>query len=678
MFTKILIANRGEIACRVAATARRMGIRTVAVYSEADAGARHVAVCDEAVLIGPAAAKDSYLRGDRIIEVAKRTGAQAIHPGYGFLSENAEFAEACAQAGLVFIGPPGQSMRAMGSKSAAKQLMEQAGVPLVPGYHGDDQDPELLQAEANRIGYPVLLKASAGGGGKGMRVVERSEDFQSALASCKREAISSFGDAKVLIEKYLQRPRHIEIQVFADTHGNCVYLHERDCSVQRRHQKVLEEAPAPGMTMERRAAMGEAAVAAARAVGYVGAGTVEFIANQDGSFYFMEMNTRLQVEHPVTEMITGTDLVEWQLRVAAGQPLPKQQHELGINGHAIEARVYAENPEKGFLPSIGTLRFMDVPAHVAFELGGGAGIPADVRIDSGVREGDAISPFYDPMIAKLIVWGADRAQALARMAQALSEFHIVGLATNIAFLKRLVEGDAFAKADLDTGLIERNSATLFPPATPAPLAALALATVALLDAEQSLPRSANPADPWTRTHGWRMNGNYRRELSFTDEYTDTPGGKAYALGVAYHANDWTIDLDGAKHALALVSSKDARYTIRLDGHALQGTVRRDGELLHVFSGGLHYALAWADPLAHAGEHETAGGRLTAPMPGKVVAVIAASGQQVKKGEPLVIMEAMKMEHTISAPSDGLVEEVLYQVGDQVADGAPLLAFKAAA
>jgi 3-methylcrotonyl-CoA carboxylase alpha subunit len=667
MFTKILIANRGEIACRVAATARRMGIRTVAVYSEADAGARHVAVCDEAVLIGPAAAKDSYLRGDRIIEVAKRTGAQAIHPGYGFLSENAEFAEACAQAGLVFIGPPGQSMRAMGSKSAAKQLMEQAGVPLVPGYHGDDQDPELLQAEANRIGYPVLLKASAGGGGKGMRVVERSEDFQSALASCKREAISSFGDAKVLIEKYLQRPRHIEIQVFADTHGNCVYLHERDCSVQRRHQKVLEEAPAPGMPPERRAAMGEAAVAAARAVGYVGAGTVEFIANQDGTFYFMEMNTRLQVEHPVTEMITGTDLVEWQLRVAAGQPLPKQQHELAIHGHAIEARVYAENPEKGFLPSIGTLLCMDTPAHVAFELG-------DVRIDSGVRAGDAISPFYDPMIAKLIVRGADRAQALARMAQALSEFHIVGLATNIAFLKRLVEGDAFAHADLDTGLIERNSATLFPPAGPAPLPALALAAVALVTAQTS----ASGNDPWTSTHGWRMNGTYRRRLAFGDEYAATTQAKVYAIDMAYHAHGWALEADGKPHPLALVAQHDGRYAIRLDGQAIQGTVRRAGETLHVFTGGLHHVLEWHDPLAHAGEHETADGRLTAPMPGKVVAVIASNGQHVRKGEPLVIMEAMKMEHTIAAPSDGLVEEVLYQVGDQVADGAPLLAFKAAA
>jgi 3-methylcrotonyl-CoA carboxylase alpha subunit len=677
MFTKILIANRGEIACRVAATARRMGIRTVAVYSEADAGAKHVAVCDEAVLIGPAAAKDSYLRGDKILEVAKATGAQAIHPGYGFLSENAEFAEAVAAAGLVFIGPPGSSMRAMGSKSAAKQLMEGAKVPLVPGYHGDNQDPELLQSEANRIGYPVLLKASAGGGGKGMRVVERSEDFQAALASCKREAISSFGDDKVLVEKYLTRPRHIEIQVFADTLGNCVYLHERDCSVQRRHQKVLEEAPAPGMTLERRAAMGEAAVAAARAVGYVGAGTVEFIANQDGSFYFMEMNTRLQVEHPVTEMITGTDLVEWQLRVAAGQPLPKQQHELAINGHAIEARVYAENPEKGFLPSIGTLRFMDVPAHVAFELGGAANTPAGVRIDSGVRQGDAISPFYDPMIAKLIVWGADRTQALSRMAQALSEFHIVGLATNIAFLKRLVEGQAFAGADLDTGLIERNSAALFPAAGPAPKAALALATVALADAEQALSVSDNPFDPWTSTHGWRMNGTYQRQLSFSDEYSATLDTKHYDVKLAYHPHGWVLELDGAAHPLALVSKQGGEYAIRLDGAALRGTVRRDGELLHVFSGGLHHTLHYNDPMLHAGEVEAAGGRLTAPMPGKVVAVIAKDGQSVKKGEPLVIMEAMKMEHTIAAPSDGLVEEILYQVGDQVADGAPLLAFKAA-
>jgi len=680
MFTKILIANRGEIACRVAATARRMGIRTVAVYSEADAGSKHVAVCDEAVLIGPAAAKESYLRGQKIIEVAKATGAQAIHPGYGFLSENAEFAEACEQAGLVFIGPPGSSMRAMGSKSAAKQLMEGANVPLVPGYHGENQDPEFLRQQADRIGYPVLLKASAGGGGKGMRVVERSEDFVAALGSCKREAISSFGDDKVLVEKYLTRPRHIEIQVFADKLGNCVYLHERDCSVQRRHQKVLEEAPAPGMTPDRRAAMGEAAVNAARAVNYVGAGTVEFIANQDGSFYFMEMNTRLQVEHPVTEMITGTDLVEWQLRVAAGQPLPKKQNELAIHGHAIEARIYAENPEKGFLPSIGTLRHMDTPNAVNFELGGVAGVePAGVRIDSGVREGDAISPFYDPMIAKLIVWGVDRTQALARLSQALSEFQIVGLATNIAFLKRLVEGEAFSTADLDTGLIERNGATLFPPSKAAPAGALALAAVALIESEKKRSSGASrvAADPWGQAQGWRLNGDYRRQLSFADEHAAGLEGGAYQVGVVYHPQGWELDVGGTKQPLSVSGHDGATLSIRLGEQSMHGAVRRDGDLFHVFTNGEHHTFAYNDPMAHAGEAEAAGGRLTAPMPGKVVAVMVEGGQSVKKGEPLVIMEAMKMEHTIAAPSDGLVEEVLYAVGDQVADGAPLLAFKAA-
>jgi 3-methylcrotonyl-CoA carboxylase alpha subunit len=500
-----------------------------------------------------------------------------------------------------------------------------------------------------------------------------------ALASCKREATSSFGDDKVLVEKYLQRPRHIEIQVFADSQGNCVYLHERDCSVQRRHQKVLEEAPAPGMTLERRSAMGEAAVAAARAVGYVGAGTVEFIANQDGTFYFMEMNTRLQVEHPVTEMITGTDLVEWQLRVAAGQPLPKKQSELAINGHAIEARIYAENPEKGFLPSIGTLRHMDTPPAVSFELGGTPGLPAAVRIDSGVREGDAISPFYDPMIAKLIVWGADRAQALARMAQALAEFQIVGLATNIAFLKRLVEGTAFATADLDTGLIERHGDALFPPPKAAPVAALAFAALALVagEREQSGKASTNPADPWGQACGWRLNGAYQRQLSFTDDYAAGSAGQAYRVNLTYHEGGWDIGLSGTTTKLELVAANGASFAIRLGENAMHGNVRRDGDLFHVFTNGQHYTLAYNDPMAHAGEVESGGGRLTAPMPGKVVAVLASNGQEVKKGEPLVIMEAMKMEHTISAPSNGVVEEVLYQVGDQVADGAPLLAFKVA-
>jgi 3-methylcrotonyl-CoA carboxylase alpha subunit len=450
--------------------------------------------------------------------------------------------------------------------------------------------------------------------------------------------------------------------------------------VQRRHQKVLEEAPAPGMPPDRRAAMGEAAVNAARAVGYVGAGTVEFIANQDGSFYFMEMNTRLQVEHPVTEMITGTDLVEWQLRVAFGEPLPKKQHELGIHGHAIEARIYAENPEKGFLPSIGTLRHMDTPDAVNFELGGVAGVePAAVRIDSGVREGDAISPFYDPMIAKLIVWGADRTQALARLSQALADFQIVGLATNIAFLKRLVEGQAFSTADLDTGLIERNGATLFPPVSPAPAGALALAAVALIEGEKRLSAgaSANAADPWGQAQGWRLNGDYRRVLSFGDEYAASLAGGAYQVGVVYHPQGWELDIDGLKQPLTVSGHEGATLSVRLGEQSMHGTVRRDGDLFHVFSNGAHHTLAYNDPMAHAGELEAAGGRLTAPMPGKVVAVMVDAGQEVKKGDPLVIMEAMKMEHTIAAPSDGLVEEVLYAVGDQVSDGAPLLAFKAA-
>jgi 3-methylcrotonyl-CoA carboxylase alpha subunit len=669
MFTKILIANRGEIACRVAATAHRLGIKTVAVYSEADANAKHVAVCDEAVPIGAAPAKESYLRGDQLIEVALATGAQAIHPGYGFLSENEAFAQACVEAGLVFIGPPASAIRAMGSKSAAKSLMEKADVPLVPGYHGDTQDPDFLQQQADRIGYPVLLKASAGGGGKGMRIVERSEDLKAALASCQREAISSFGDDKVLVEKYLTRPRHIEIQVFADTRGECVYLFERDCSVQRRHQKVLEEAPAPGMSAERRRAMGEAAVAAARAVGYVGAGTVEFIANQDGSFYFMEMNTRLQVEHPVTEMITGLDLVEWQLRVAFGEPLPKRQDELAIHGHAIEARIYAENPEKGFLPSIGTLRHLRTPPAVAFEVGSGAhaASAAAVRIDSGVREGDAISPFYDPMIAKLIVWGNDREEALGHMSQALGEYQIVGLANNTAFLKRLIESQPFSRAELDTGLIERHHDALFPASKPVPKQVLALAAASLLASEGMAGAASN--DPWAGTSGWRMNGALRRQLDFADE------SAAYPVAVGYRPAGWSLALGDVSSDLDLLERDGKDLVIRIGGETVRGTVVRDGEIFHVFTGGVQVALNYNDPLAHAGEAEGEGGRLTAPMPGKIVAVLVDKGKVVEKGAPLLIMEAMKMEHTIAAPANGTVEELLYAVGDQVAEGAQLLAFK---
>jgi 3-methylcrotonyl-CoA carboxylase alpha subunit len=669
LFAKILIANRGEIACRVAATAHRMGIKTVAVYSEADANAKHVAVCDESVLIGPPPAKESYLRADKIIEAALATGAQAIHPGYGFLSENEDFAEACAKAGLVFIGPPASAIRAMGSKSAAKALMEKAGVPLVPGYHGDTQDPDFLQEQADKIGYPVLLKASAGGGGKGMRIVEKSDDFKAALASCKREAINSFGDDKVLAEKYLTQPRHIEIQVFADTQGDCVYLFERDCSVQRRHQKVLEEAPAPGMTPERRKAMGEAAVAAAKAVGYVGAGTVEFIANQDGSFYFMEMNTRLQVEHPVTEMITGLDLVEWQLRVASGEPLPKKQAELAIHGHSIEARIYAENPEKGFLPSIGTLRHVRTPQAVAFEPGGVPGVPSAMRIDSGVRENDTISPYYDPMIAKLIVWGNDRAEALAHMSQALSEYQVVGLANNIAFLKRLIESRPFSNAELDTGLIERHHGDLFPPAQKASKQILALAVASLLTSERKATAASN--DPWGNPSGWRMNSALQRQLNFADESGACP------VTVGYQDNGWSLQYGDAASPMTVIQQQGKDLVIKLSGATVRGTVVRDGEMFHVFHAGAHTALTYTDPMAHAGEAEAEGGRLTAPMPGKIVAVLIDKGKTVEKGTPLLIMEAMKMEHTIAAPADGVVEDLLYAVGDQVAEGAQLLAFKAA-
>ncbi|HWS75375.1 MAG TPA: acetyl/propionyl/methylcrotonyl-CoA carboxylase subunit alpha [Quisquiliibacterium sp.] len=667
MFDKILIANRGEIACRVAATARRLGIRTVAVYSDADARSKHVAACDEAYRLGPAPARESYLRGDAIIDIARRTGAQAIHPGYGFLSENDSFAQAATETGLVFIGPPPSAIAAMGSKSAAKSLMEKAHVPLVPGYHGTNQDPAYLKGQADAIGYPVLIKASAGGGGKGMRIVPKPAEFDAMLASCKREAKNAFGDDTVLIERYVQRPRHIEIQVFADTHGNCVYLFERDCSVQRRHQKVIEEAPAPGMTPERRRAMGEAAVAAARAVGYVGAGTVEFIVEPDGRFYFMEMNTRLQVEHPVTEMITGQDLVEWQLRVAAGQRLPLLQDELAIHGHSVEARVYAENPDKGFLPSTGRLRYLSTPEAAAFE----AGTAAGVRIDSGVREGDAISPFYDPMIAKLITWGRDREEAIARMDRALGGFDVVGPATNVAFLQRLMRCGAFAGADLDTGLIEREREALLPaPAAPSAVA-LAVAAAAVVCIEDA--GAAASADPWTQRTGWRPCGWQSRPMTFSRGEASFPVTVVHARrGYTVHAGEDTVclsDLDwdaGSRRLSGLVGEEafDVRAVL-------------EGETLHLFGPAGPRQFGYAPPLAHAGDDAAEGGTLTAPMPGKVVALLCAKGDRVSRGQPLIVMEAMKMEHTIAAPGDGEVTELLYAVGDQVAEGAQLIGFAAA-
>ena len=667
MFTKILIANRGEIACRVAATAKRMGVKTVAVYSDADASAKHVAVCDEAVHIGGSAPKDSYLRWERIIEAAKATGAQAIHPGYGFLSENEEFAQACQDAGLVFIGPPPSAIKDMGLKAESKQLMEKAGVPLVPGYHGANQDAALLQAEADRIGYPVLIKASAGGGGKGMRAVDKAEDFAAALASCKREAINSFGDDAVLIEKYVQRPRHIEIQVFGDTHGNYVYLFERDCSVQRRHQKVLEEAPAPGMTPEMRAQMGLAAVAAARAVHYVGAGTVEFIVEQrpDGSmnFFFMEMNTRLQVEHPVTEAITGQDLVEWQLRVAAGEPLPLQQDELRITGHAIEARICAENPDNNFLPATGQLAVYGLPDCVAFERGA-------VRVDSGVRQGDAISPFYDSMVAKLIVHGDTREQALARLDEALAQTHIVGLATNVQFLRMVARTDSFAKANLDTALIPREEAVLFKQERVGlPLAAAAAVAQTLLR-----ERSTEGADPFSRRDGWRSHGLVERRFEF-----DFNGAHAKASLAYLHDGGLRLTVgEGAQAVSGPLAFQPVAGGIELQyaGERTRAAVYAMGETDHVFMPRGATQIVAIDLLAHAGEDQSEGGRLTAPMPGKVVAFAVQAGDKVSKGQPLAVMEAMKMEHTIAAPVDGVVQELLYAPGDQVAEGAELLKLSA--
>ncbi|MFC4161524.1 acetyl/propionyl/methylcrotonyl-CoA carboxylase subunit alpha [Chitinimonas lacunae] len=662
MFKKILIANRGEIACRVIRSADRLGIDSVAVYSDADADARHVKLAGEAFRLGPPAPKASYLRGDRLIELARQSGAEAIHPGYGFLSENEDFAAACAAAGVVFIGPPAAAIAAMGSKSAAKRLMEQAAVPLVPGYHGDDQDAALLAREAERIGYPVLIKASAGGGGKGMKIVERREDFAAQLASAQREAQASFGDDRVLIEKYLTRPRHIEIQVFADSHGNVVYLFERDCSVQRRHQKVLEEAPAPGMNEERRRQMGEAAVNAARAIGYVGAGTVEFIVDTlSGEFYFMEMNTRLQVEHPVTEMITGQDLVEWQLRVASGERLPLTQEQLRIHGHAFEARVYAEAPARDFLPQIGHLRHLREPAQ-----------SAHVRIDTGVEAGDEISPYYDPMIAKLIVWDESRERALDRLAQALADYEIVGLDTNLDFLGRLARHPAFRAAELDTGFIGRHQAELIPPPPEPSREVLALAALAELcsvaaEREAARLRSDDPDSPWHAVTGWRLNQDNRHALHFRH------GEREYAVVAHYRPDHFVLELGEHKLRATARLDGDGRLRADLDGHRVSASALREEKTLTLLFAGAAYELEPFNPLLAGLAAEDDSGGLTAPMPGTVVAVHVKAGDTVEKGAPLMILEAMKMEHTIAAPFDGTVESVFFLAGEQVKEGAALLA-----
>ncbi|MEW5424502.1 biotin carboxylase N-terminal domain-containing protein [Amorphus sp. 3PC139-8] len=645
MLSSVLIANRGEIAVRVICTAKRLGLRTIAVYSEADRDAFHVKLADEAVAIGPAPAAGSYLDGEKILAAARRTGAACIHPGYGFLSENAAFAEACAAAGIVFVGPPPSAIRAMGLKDGAKALMEAAGVPVVPGYHGDRQEPDFLKQKAYEIGYPVLIKAVAGGGGKGMRRVDKAIGFDEALAAAKREAQAAFGDDRVLIEKYVLNPRHVEVQVFADSHGRAVSLHERDCSIQRRHQKVLEEAPAPGMTPELRAAFGEAAVAAAEAVGYTGAGTVEFIADaseglQADRFWFMEMNTRLQVEHPVTEAVTGQDLVEWQLRVASGEPLPAGSDEIGIDGHAVEVRLYAEDPDQGFLPSVGRLDLLRFPQ--------GDGI----RVDSGVTEGDSVTAFYDPMIAKIIAHGPTREAALDRLAKALAETVVAGPKTNLAFLRALVDQATVRAGRHDTGFVDTNAAALVGGAVADPAIAEA---VALLFSPPSEPvRVDGWQDPWSTTDGFAVSGGVGRGARVLVD------GEPYDVHVSWGPEG--VD----------VTFADARSTGAREGAA----VKTDGGV-YALEGGRAVRVARFDPLEATLADLAGDDRITAPMHGKLVAVYVVEGDTVAKGDRLFTVEAMKMEHTVVAPEAGAVVSLSAGEGDQVAQGAPVVVIEPA-
>jgi len=663
MFNKILIANRGEIACRVARTCRRMGIRTVAVYSEADVRAQHVNQCDEAWLLGPAPARESYLRADRIIDIARESGAEAIHPGYGFLSENAEFAETCSDAGIVFIGPPPQAIRDMGSKSRAKTIMESAEVPLVPGYHGDSQEDKILLAAAHDIGFPVLIKAVSGGGGKGMRRVDEADALHAAIASARREAAAAFGDDRLLVEKYLLEPRHVEMQVFADQHGNAVHLFERDCSIQRRHQKIIEEAPAPGIDPARRRRMGQAAVAAARAIDYLGAGTVEFITDQAGEFYFMEMNTRLQVEHPVTEMITGLDLVEWQLRVASGEPLPRTQDEIEGNGHAFEARIYAEDPSRDFLPATGRLDHLQTPPESPY-----------VRIDTGVQQGDAVGIHYDPMIAKLVVWDQNRADALRRLREALSRYEIVGVTTNLEFLAAVAAQPSFAGGAVSTAFIEQHHTQLFPGTQPASDHVLAVATLSELlrieeDARAQASSSADPWSPWHNSGGWRLNDDNHHTLQLRE------GDREITVTAHYRPDHYELELPNRRMRASAKQYDDDTLRVDLDGLRFTVTVVRQGELITVIGDGRNQHVVLHDPLLSGLTEETADNSLCAPMPGTIVDVRVAEGDTVKSGEALVVLEAMKMEHTISAASDGVIESVHYGAGEQVEEGAELITLK---
>ena len=663
MFKKILIANRGEIACRVITTARRLGVKSVAVYSDADAAAKHVAMADEAVYIGASAVAESYLQAERIIDACQQTGAEAIHPGYGFLSENPNFVEAAEAAGLVFIGPPASAIRAMGLKDAAKELMLEAGVPVVPGYHGGNQDPDFLAAEADKIGYPVLIKARAGGGGKGMRLVEEPKEFLSNLQSAQREAQSSFGDPACLIEKYISQPRHIEIQVFGDNHGNVIHLFERDCSLQRRHQKVIEEAPAPGMTDNVRAAMGKAAVDAAKAIKYSGAGTIEFIVDGSGElredgFWFMEMNTRLQVEHPVSEAITGLDFVEIQLRVASGEPLPVRQEDLSIQGWSFEARVYAEDVAKGFLPATGRLDYLSFPLGTEFEAGA-------VRVDSGVRTGDEISPWYDPMIAKLIVHAPTRSAALNLLSAALSDFHVAGSVTNLEFLRALGQHQGFARGDVDTGLIARDLDALSEPIAPPPQA-LALAAIAAL----GLLAPPQATDAWDQLRGWR-------HWSEAEHYIALKSGEtSWRLEVkSFDLQHFQVLGEDTDVRLEVIPAEGTGCIVISAGHRFSAKVFVGAAMVSVFMHGHSFSWHLANRLADVETDQAVGDAISAPMPGVVQAVFTKPGLKVGKDDALLVLEAMKMEYTLTAPRDGVVAEVLAAVGDQVTDGKLLLALE---
>lgn len=660
---KLLIANRGEIACRIIATARRMGIATVAVHSDADAAARHVQMADEAVQIGPAAAAESYLSTVRILDASARTGADAIHPGYGFLSESPDFAEAVVKAGLTWVGPPASAIRAMGLKDAAKAKMKEAGVPVVPGYHGADQTPEILAREADQIGYPVLIKARAGGGGKGMRRVDDPAYFAEACEGAQREGRASFGDPAVLIEKYIETARHIEIQVFADRHGNLVHLFERDCSLQRRHQKVIEEAPAPGMTAEMRAAMGAAAVEAARSVGYVGAGTVEFIVDGRGAlrpdaFWFMEMNTRLQVEHPVTEAITHLDLVELQLRVAEGAPLPFTQTDLAIKGHAIEARLYAEDVPRGFLPAVGRLERLTFPPAAEFAC-------APVRVDSGVEEGGEISPWYDPMIAKVIVHAETREAALDALARTLAATVVEGTVTNLDFLLALVQQPDFVAGQVDTGLIGRELDALVARPVPKP-AEIALAAVAVAGGFQP----ADAADPWQSLRFWRLWGGAAVPLTFLVE-----GQTVSVRLAALEGGHYRLQHEGTEFDFEVSWGSD-EVLVRIEGHSERFSVRDAGGDIMIRKGTRRLRATRLDPLDRMTGETMATDTVLAPMPGLVKSILTEIGATVSRGTPLMVLEAMKMEHTLTAPRDGVIDHLGAVVGAQVADGGVLIRFAA--